>query len=80
MAQSYHHPVECFGAVITVDREMALIYPPVGPNLFAVQSAAPDVRLRPSVLGTLPFVAIMICVLALIGLFPHLTAWVPAKF
>ncbi len=80
VVQSYHWNLIWFGVVIVINMEMALIHPPVGLNLFVVQSVAPDVRLRRIVLGTLPYVFIMICVLALIGVFPQITALVPAKF
>lgn len=53
--------------------EMALIHPPVGLNLFVVQSVAPDVPLRRIVLGTLPYVFIMMGVLVLIGVFPSVS-------
>ncbi|MDE2086311.1 MAG: TRAP transporter large permease subunit, partial [Xanthomonadaceae bacterium] len=80
VVQSYHWNLIWFGVVIVINMEMALIHPPVGLNLFVVQSVAPDVRLRRIVLGTLPYVLIMLCVLALIGVFPGLTSLIPARF
>jgi len=58
--------------VVVINMEMALIHPPVGLNLFVIQSVAPDVSLRRIVLGTLPYVFIM-RVLALIGVFPSVS-------
>ena len=62
-----------FGIIVTINMEMALIHPPVGLNLFVVQSVAPDVPLRRIVFGTLPYVFIMAGMLALVGVFPQLT-------
>lgn len=74
VVQSYHWNLIWFGVVVVINMEMALIHPPVGLNLFVVQSVAPDVRLRRIVLGTLPYVFIMMLVLALIAVFPQLTS------
>lgn len=73
VVQAYHWNLIWFGVVVVINMEMALIHPPVGLNLFVVQSVAPDVPLRRIVLGTLPYVFIMAMVLALIGIFPQLT-------
>ncbi|MDR8395352.1 TRAP transporter large permease [Paraburkholderia sp. USG1] len=73
VVQAYHWNLIWFGVVVVINMEMALIHPPVGLNLFVVQSVAPDVPLRRIVLGTLPYVFIMAMVLGLIGVFPQLT-------
>ncbi|MPW21624.1 TRAP transporter large permease subunit [Paraburkholderia sp. CNPSo 3157] len=73
VVQAYHWNLIWFGVVVVINMEMALIHPPVGLNLFVVQSVAPDVPLRRIVLGTLPYVFIMAGVLALIGIYPQLT-------
>lgn len=73
VVQAYHWDLIWFGVVVVINMEMALIHPPVGLNLFVVQSVAPDVPLRRIVLGTLPYVFIMMSVLALIGVFPSLS-------
>jgi C4-dicarboxylate transporter DctM subunit len=73
VVQAYHWNLIWFGVVVVINMEMALIHPPVGLNLFVVQSVAPDVPLRRIVLGTLPYVFIMMGVLALIGVFPSLS-------
>ncbi|MEB0163358.1 TRAP transporter large permease subunit [Glaciimonas sp. CA11.2] len=49
------------------------MHPPVGLNLFVVQNVARDVPYRRIVIGTLPYVGIMMAVLALIAFFPALT-------
>lgn len=71
---SFHWNLIWFGVIVVINMEMALIHPPVGLNLFVVQSVARDVAFRRIVFGTLPYVLIMALVLALIGLFPTLTS------
>ena len=73
VVQTFHGDLIWFGIIVTINMEMALIHPPVGLNLFVVQSVAPDVPLRRIVLGTLPYVFIMAAMLALVGFFPPLT-------
>jgi C4-dicarboxylate transporter DctM subunit len=74
VVQAFHWNLIWFGVIVVINMEMALIHPPVGLNLFVVQSVAPDVPLRRIVMGTLPYVAIMMAVLILVGVFPRLTA------
>ena len=74
VVQSYHWNLIWFGVIVVINMEMALIHPPVGLNLFVVQSVAPDVPLRRIVLGTFPYVFIMAGVLAVIAVFPGLTS------
>ncbi len=73
IVQAFHWDLIWFGVIVVINMEMALIHPPVGLNLFVVQSVAPDVPLRTIVFGTLPYVFIMAAVLALIAVFPQLT-------
>ncbi|MDT3677632.1 MAG: TRAP transporter large permease subunit [Burkholderiaceae bacterium] len=61
-----------FGIILTINMEMALITPPVGLNLFVVQGVVRDVPLEKIIRGTLPYVLIMVGVLALVAIFPQL--------
>lgn len=79
VVQAYQWDLIWFGVIVVINMEMALIHPPVGLNLFVVQSVAPDVALRRIVLGTLPYVFIMAAVLALVGVFPGLTSLLNTK-
>jgi C4-dicarboxylate transporter, DctM subunit len=79
VVQAYQWDLIWFGVIVVINMEMALIHPPVGLNLFVVQSVAPDVPLRRIVLGTLPYVFIMAAVLALVGVFPGLTSLLDTK-
>lgn len=67
-----------FGVILVINMEMALIHPPVGLNLFVVQGVAPDVKLVRIMLGALPYVIIMACVLALVAVFPGLATYLPS--
>jgi C4-dicarboxylate transporter DctM subunit len=61
-----------FGIILTINMEMALITPPVGLNLFVVQGVVRDVSLERIIVGALPYVIIMLVVLALVAIFPSL--------
>jgi C4-dicarboxylate transporter DctM subunit len=61
-----------FGIILTINMEMALITPPVGLNLFVVQGVVRDVSLERIIVGALPYVVIMLVVLALVAIFPGL--------
>lgn len=61
-----------FGIILTINMEMALIHPPVGLNLFVVQGVAPDIKLIKIIIGALPYVLIMMLMIALIAIFPSL--------
>ncbi len=61
-----------FGIILTINMEMALITPPVGLNLFVVQGVVRDVSLEKIMRGAIPYVLIMLGVLALVAVFPQL--------
>jgi TRAP-type C4-dicarboxylate transport system permease large subunit len=67
-----------FGILITVLMETALITPPIGVNLYVVHG----IRDRGGpfndvVWGSLPFVLMMIAMLAILMVFPGLALWLP---
>jgi TRAP-type C4-dicarboxylate transport system permease large subunit len=66
-----------FGIVIVILIEMALITPPVGLNLYVVQSLRRSGTLNDVIAGSLPFVAIMLLMIALLAVFPGLAMWLP---
>ncbi len=69
-----------FGIVIIILIEMALITPPVGLNLFVVQSLRSNGTLNDVIKGSLPFVLMMITLIALLALFPGIALWLPNTF
>ena len=68
------------GIVIIVLVETALITPPVGMNLFVVQSLRKNGSINAVVVGSLPFVAALFAMVALLAAFPDLALWLPRVF
>jgi tripartite ATP-independent transporter DctM subunit len=66
-----------FGVVMTIIMEMGLIHPPVGLNLFVINSIAPDIGFRDIVMGTLPFVILMGLAVLLLCAVPDIATWLP---
>src|SRR5215813_14042006 len=65
-----------FGVVLVLFVELGQISPPIGINLFVIQSIW-DGKLSEVVLGTIPFHLTMFVVLALIILWPDIALWLP---
>ncbi|MBM4313616.1 MAG: TRAP transporter large permease subunit, partial [Deltaproteobacteria bacterium] len=53
--------------------------PPVGLNLYVVQGIAPDVPLNRVLVGSFPFVMILLLGIAICSVWPELTLWLPNK-
>jgi len=68
------------GIVIIILVEAALITPPVGLNLFVVQSLRKSGSMNAVIVGSLPFVAAMFVMLLLLALVPGLALWLPTAF
>ncbi len=68
------------GIVIIILVETALITPPVGLNLFVVQSLRRSGSIQAVISGSLPFVAGLFAVIALLALWPDLALWLPRAF
>ena len=68
------------GIVIILLVETALITPPVGLNLFVVQSLRKSGSMTAVINGSLPFVAALFAMVALLAAFPGLALWLPAVF
>ncbi len=66
-----------FGVIMTILMEMGLIHPPVGLNLFVINSIAPDIKLRDIIWGTMPFIGLMMLAIFLLSLFPEIAMWLP---
>ena len=67
-----------FGVLMIVLIEMALITPPVGLTLFVVQSARAKGSMNEVILGVIPFVLVMLCMVALLIAVPGLALWLPS--
>jgi C4-dicarboxylate transporter, DctM subunit len=67
-----------FGVLIVMIVQIGLISPPVGMNLFVINSLLPHVGLGKIFKGCWPFVAIMVGVLGLLIAFPQISLWLPS--
>lgn len=66
-----------FGVFLVVLIEVGLITPPVGLNLFVLQSQLPGTRLGVVYRGVLPFLAANALLIALLLALPQLALWLP---
>ncbi len=66
-----------FGILIVTIVEIGLISPPVGLNLFVINSLLPDVRLTTIYRGVWPFVAADVVRLGILIAFPVIALWLP---
>ncbi|MEX0828294.1 MAG: TRAP transporter large permease [Haliea sp.] len=66
-----------FGILVMVLLEMALLTPPIGINLYVVQSVRRKGSLTDVVIGTLPFLAAMLVMVVLLIAFPDIALWLP---
>jgi C4-dicarboxylate transporter DctM subunit len=67
-----------FGVVYMILLEVALITPPVGVNLFVVQSVRGGGSLRDVIVGATPFVLVMIAMIGLLLAFPGIATYLPS--
>jgi C4-dicarboxylate transporter, DctM subunit len=65
-----------FGILVLIVVEVGLITPPVGMNLFVIQSMSPDIRMRDTYVGVLPFVASDLARVVVLLMFPVITLFV----
>ncbi len=68
-----------FGIIMIVWLEIGFITPPVGLNLFVIQGLTPGATARDLMVGTTPFVVLMILLVALLFLVPDLALWLPRQ-
>ena len=67
-----------FGILLMVLLETALITPPIGVNLYVVQGIRKTGGLNDVMIGTLPFVATMFVMIALLLAVPEMALWLPS--
>ncbi len=66
-----------FAVMFTINMEIGLITPPVGLNLYVINSIAPDIPLSTILKGALPFMICMVVGILLLCLFPSIATWLP---
>ena len=65
-----------FGIIFTHNMEVGLVHPPVGLNLY-VLSTISDAPIGEVIRGIMPFLILLLLVLALITYWPAMTLWLP---
>ncbi|MBX3653554.1 MAG: TRAP transporter large permease [Ramlibacter sp.] len=66
-----------FGVIIVMAVTFGMICPPVGMNVFVINSIARDVPLGAIYRGTLPFIAVDVVRLVILCAFPAISLWLP---
>lgn len=65
-----------FGIVLTINMEIALISPPIGLNLFVLSSISKQ-PLTTAIRGIIPYLIMMLMLLALVTYVPEIPLWLP---
>ena len=68
-----------FGVIIVMAVTFGMICPPVGMNVFVINSIARDISLTKIYKGTMPFIAVDVFRLVLLCAFPVISLWLPSK-
>ena len=66
-----------FGIIALIVVELGLITPPVGLNVFIINSLAPDVPMRETFKGVVPFFLSEIVRISLLVAFPSIALFLP---
>jgi TRAP-type C4-dicarboxylate transport system permease large subunit len=67
-----------FGVLIVMVIQIGLISPPVGMNLFVLNTLLPNVSLGTIFRGVWPLVLVLVITLAILLAFPGLSLWLPS--
>jgi len=67
-----------FGVIVVKMGEICLITPPVGLNVYVVNSVAPDIPIHEIFIGITPFLITDFVTLALLIIFPQITLFLPS--
>jgi C4-dicarboxylate transporter DctM subunit len=76
--ESMHIDLVWFGVILVINMEIGAVTPPVGMNLFVVQSLRPDYTIREVLEGSLPYAFMGLLGLALVIIFPKIALWLPS--
>jgi tripartite ATP-independent transporter DctM subunit len=66
-----------FAVPLVIMVEASLISPPVGLNLYVLQSLSPEHDVLEVALGALPFFIPMLIVVAIVSVYPQIVTWLP---
>ncbi|HET9749187.1 MAG TPA: TRAP transporter large permease [Casimicrobiaceae bacterium] len=75
MAQLHVDPI-WYGVLLTINLELAQITPPVGMNLFTIRAIS-NAPLGHIIVGSLPYVLLLILGLAIVMIWPAIALWLP---
>ncbi|MES1956088.1 TRAP transporter large permease [Salinisphaera hydrothermalis] len=67
-----------FGVILVINMEIGAVTPPVGMNLFVVQSLSDDYTITDVLRGSLPYALMGLVGLALVIIFPQIALWLPS--
>jgi tripartite ATP-independent transporter DctM subunit len=77
LTQSLGYDLIWFGVLLVVLIEAGLIHPPMGINLFVLQSQLPDAKLGQMYIGSAMFLVANAILIALLLAWPQLALWLP---
>ena len=66
-----------YGVLVTMCMMIGNLTPPVGLNLFVMKTIAPHIPMRKIVMGTVPFVALIIVGMLIVFFFPQVATYLP---
>jgi tripartite ATP-independent transporter DctM subunit len=69
-----------FGILMMLMLETALITPPIGVNLYVIQGVRGKGSINDVIIGSLPFLAALMVMIALLLAFPQIALWLPDTF
>jgi C4-dicarboxylate transporter DctM subunit len=75
--EALHIDLVWFGVILVINMEIGAVTPPVGMNLFVVQSLRPDYTIREVLEGSLPYACMGLVGLALVMIFPQIALLLP---
>jgi len=67
-----------FGIFLIICCEISFLTPPVGMNLYVVQSIAPKYSVMTIARGVIPFMVPMILIVVILVIWPEIVAWLPS--
>lgn len=67
-----------FGVVLTILIELGQITPPVGLNLFTIHGISGGAAFSEVVIGSIPFVFVMLIMILLLAIWPEMALWLPS--
>jgi C4-dicarboxylate transporter DctM subunit len=68
-----------FGVLLVINMELANITPPIGLNLFVIQSIQPDISYDQVLRGAAPFMGVLAVAILIVWWQPGLATWLPAQ-